>query len=149
MKSMYYTFYIIRRTIYGALLAFHGEPTQQITIILTTCVTFLIYQLAFMPYKRTAMNIIATLNEFLVAGIVLCFYRFVHVSAEGDDIELTGWVVIGIAIAMLVINFLFIIVETFYYLFMMFYRWFRDRCMYRTIYQDYDDHLEKRDETYE
>jgi hypothetical protein len=58
------------------------------------------------PYKKKYMNILSCLNEIILVIIIVCFFKFVDLEVEPDDIDMTGWIIIGLCIALVVLNFI-------------------------------------------
>lgn len=109
---LYYTFYLIRRIIYGVLLAFReGTGSTQVSILVCVCGVSLVYHVMIFPFKRKVMNILACVNEILITIIFACLLKFTSLDEEADDIDLMGWIVISMALAIIVVNTVFMVVE--------------------------------------
>lgn len=111
LQRNYFIINTIRKLLLAWILVFCQNAVIQISLLIILYSNMFLYVGWIKPFKHRIKNIIEFLNEFLIACLhVFCLIYFV-MNLSNEEKDIFGWVMIGILILNLLINFFGVLIE--------------------------------------
>ena len=97
--------FLTRRLVFVLSLIFLGDyPVYQCLLFFTFSVIAFAWTLLFRPFKLELMNTMSIFNEFIVLLIAMTLPVFIDVSIGKEAYDLTGWILVLLLGAVMIIN---------------------------------------------
>lgn len=104
-QALFNNYFMLRRLLYACIIVFLVDfPMMQAFGFMVICVPILAYHLVMSPYIEQTNNVLMNVNEVVLITIGCFFYYFAEPNSNESELELLGWIVVGIIMSMFLLN---------------------------------------------